>query len=388
MNNGKLKSVSLAALSAAVLLTGCGKIDGNATVVTVKNGDTTDTISLGYANFAARYQQSMYDQYLLGYYGEGMWTSDMSGSGSTLEEETKEGVLEDLEEQYLAKAHAADYNISLTDEQTKKIDDAVEKFLAANSKETLDIMGATTDTVKEYLTGRTYYTLVSEAAKKAEGANISEDDCWMRTFTYVLFDTTGNTDEDGNLVEYTDEELAELKANAEALVQSEDFDTDVEKYGVTSSTYSYLKGETEDNTMDMAIIKAVESLKEGEVSSVIEIDGVGYYVLRLDADHDEEASESKKTTLESEAFTALMDSWKDEITWTVDEKVWAEVKFDSLFKAPEQEEEADTSAGTTEEAAEESVSEEETTEETSGEAAEETETTDDTAEENAESDEN
>ena len=93
MENSKLKSVGIAALSAAVLLTGCGQINANETLVTIKNGDTTDTISLGYGNFAARYQQSMYDQYLIGYYGEGMWKQDMSGSGSTLQDDTKDGVL-------------------------------------------------------------------------------------------------------------------------------------------------------------------------------------------------------------------------------------------------------------------------------------------------------
>ena len=67
MNKRKLKTACIAALSATMLLTGCGKLNGNADLMTIKNGDKTETISLGYANFAARYQQSMYDQYLLSY---------------------------------------------------------------------------------------------------------------------------------------------------------------------------------------------------------------------------------------------------------------------------------------------------------------------------------
>lgn len=348
MNNGKIKSVGLAALSAAVLFTGCGQIDKNATLVTIKNGDATDTISLGYGNFAARYQQSMYDQYLLSYYGEGMWSSDMTGSGTTMQDETKSSVLDDMEEQYLAKAHAADYGVSLSEDQNKAIDDAVAKFLTDNSEESLEEMGATTETVKEYLENRTYYTLVQNAAKEAADPDISEEDCWMRSFTYVLFDTTGKKDEDGNLVEYTDDEIKNLKTQAEDLAKSEDFDGDVEKLGVSTSTYSYLKGESEDSSMDMEIIKAAEKLKEGEISSVVDIDGVGYYVIRLDKDHDQEASDNKRSSLQSEAFTALMDSWKEEITWTVDEDAWAEVKFDSLFKAVEEESE-ETTEETTEE---------------------------------------
>ena len=393
MMNSKIKSAGLAVLSAAVLFTGCGKLDQNATLVTIKNGDTTDTISLGYGNFAARYQQSMYDQYLLSYYGEGMWSSDMTGSGTTMQDETKESVLDELEKQYLAKAHAADYNVSLSDDQKKAIEDAAEKFMADNSDETIKVLGATTDIVKEYLENRTYYSLVEKAAKEAADPDISEEDTWMRSFTYVLFDTNGKKDDDGNTVEYTEEEIANLKSQAEDLSKSEDFDGDVEKLGVTTSKYSYLKGEKEDDTMDMAIIKAAEKLGEGDVSSVIEIDGAGYYVLRLDQDHDEDASASKRAALQTEAFEKLMDTWKEEITWTVDEDLWKKVEFDTLFKAPEKEEEetpetttdaTEATEETTEETAEESTEEvtEESTEETVEESTEET--TEDSTEETTE----
>lgn len=381
MKKAYVKSACIAALSASVLLTGCGKLDPNETLVTIKDGDKTDTISLGLGNFAARYQQSMYDQYLLSYYGEGMWKQDMSGSGSTLQDETKDGVLDELEEQYLAKAHAADYNISLTDDQKKAIEDAANKFISDNDKESLEQMGATVDTVKEYLEYRTYYTLVADAAKKEADKDIKEDDCWMRTFSYVLFDTTNKSTEDGSVEPLTDDEILEKKANAKALAEAEDFDAEVETLGATKESYSYLKGEEEDGTMDMEIIKAAEALKEGEVSSVIEVKDAGYYVIKLESDHDSDASENKRSSLQTEAFNTLMDSWKEAIEWTVDEKVWEKVQFTSLFKAPEKEEEStkETEA-TTEESTEETV--EEKSEDTTEEATEET--TEDTTEDNSE----
>ena len=116
--NRKFTTAGVAALTAAVLFTGCGSINGKATLATLTTADgTKETVTLGYGNFAARYQQSMYDQYLLAYYGEKMWSSDMSGSGKTLAEDTKESVLDDIEGQYLAKLHAADYGVELSDEQ-------------------------------------------------------------------------------------------------------------------------------------------------------------------------------------------------------------------------------------------------------------------------------
>lgn len=390
MKKAYLKSAGIAALSAVVLFTGCGKLNPNETLVTIKNGDKTDTISLGLGNFSARYQQSMYDQFLLSYYGEDMWKQDMSGSGSTLQDETKDGVLSDLEEQYLAKAHAVDYGISLSDEQNKAIDDAVAKFMSDNSEESLAEMGATTETVKEFLEYKTYYNLVSEAAKKEADKDITEDDCWMRTFSYVLFDTKSKTTEDGNVEEVTDEEKVELKANAKALSQAEDFDAEVESLKLTADTFSYLKGEESDDTMDMEIIKAAEKLKEGEVSGVIEISDVGYYVIHLDKDHDTDASETKRSSLQTEAFNTLMDSWKEAIEWTVDEKVWEKVQFTSLFKAPEKEEESseetteEATEEVTEETSEESTEAEETEENTEESTEEETEQSEDASEESVE----
>ena len=337
MNAERIKSAGIAALSAAVLFTGCSNINPNATLVTVNDGKgTKETISLGYGNFVARYQQSMNDLYLMPYYGEGMWKTDMTGTGTTLEETTKDGVLKDLEEQYLAKKHAADYKVELTDDQNKAIADAAAKFVSDNSAETLEAMGATEDYVKQYLEEKTIYSLVSDAAKKEADPDISDEDCWMRKFTYVVFDTTGTTDENGAVVEYTDDEIAEMKSNAKKLSKSEDFDATVEELGATASTFSYLKGEDADDTLDMTIIDAAEKLSEGDVSDVIEVDGVGYYVIRLDADHDEDASKTKRESLQTEAFNKLMDGWKEEITWKVNDKAWDKVKFDSLFKAPEE----------------------------------------------------
>lgn len=381
MNKNIIKSTGIAALAAAVLFTGCSKFNPDTTLVTINTGDgTKDTISLGYGNFAARYQQSMYDQFLLAYYGEGMWSTDMTGTGSTMEDDTKEGVLEDIESQYLAKLHASDYGITLTDEQNTAIAEAAAKFISDNPKETMEIMGATEEYVKQYLEYRTYYSLVSNAAMEEAGQTIADEDCWMRTFSYVLFDTTGTTDEEGNAVEYTEEEIADLKAQAEELAAADDYSAKAEELEVTASTYSYLKGEEEDDTMDMAIIEAAEALDEGDTSDVIEIEGVGYYVIHLDADHDEDASQSKKESLESDAFNELMETWKAAITWTVDEKAWAKVEFDTLFKTIETETEETTEETTTEETTE-------ATEETEVEDTEDTSAEEDTEETSENSDE-
>ena len=297
-----------------------------------------------------------------------------------------------MEAQYLAKVHASDYGVEISKDQKNDIAEAAKKFISDNDKESLKAMGATEEYVKEYLEYRTYYALVSEAAKDASDADIKDEDCWMRSFSYVLFDTTGKTDADGNKTDLTDDEIAEMKTQAKELSTSEDFDAKVEELGLTTQNFSYLKGESEDEAMDMSVIEEAEKLKEGEQSGVIVVEGTGMYVIKLTSDHDEDASNSKRETLQGEAFDKLMEQWKEAITWKVSDKAWEQVQFDSLFKAPETKEdsmedsketEATTAPEESTEVTEETTEEtedttadgetEETSEETSDETTEETE---------------
>lgn len=336
-------------VGASVCLAGCG-IDKDATLIDVNNGEAK--ITLGYGNFAARYQQAMYDQFLGSMYGKDMWTRDMSGQGSTFEDETKTGILNDIEEQYLCKAHAADYQVALSDEDNKAISEAVDKFYQDNSKETLEVMGATKELVKEYLENRTIVSRVQSAIKEEANIQVSDDECWQRSFSYVLFSTASTTDDAGNEIPASDADIKEQKEAAKALSEAEDFDAAAEESELSVATYSYTKGESEDSSFDMAVIKSAEKLKEGEVSSVIEVEGTGYYVIRLDADHDAEASESKrdsiKSTKENEYYDEVLTGWQDATTFTVDEKQWSKVKFDTLFKAIETEETDESEAGAAE----------------------------------------
>lgn len=380
MNAKKLVTSALAVmLGASVAMTGCGSINKDATLVEINDGE--DTLSLGYGNFVARYQQSIYDQYLMAYYGESMWTSDLAGDGSTYQETIKSSILDSMEEQYLCRTHAEEYGVTLSDDDNTAIAEAVASFMSDNPEETLEVMGATEEYVTRFLEDRTYAARVKTAVEESADVEVTDDECWERGFSYVLFSTAATTDSDGNTVELTDEEKTALADSAAQLAAAEDFDATAEALSVEVMSANYLKGETEDSTFDMAVIEAAEALTtEGEISPVVEVEDKGYYVLRLDADHDEDASETERESLleskQSDYYDTTLDSWKEEITWTVDEKAWAKVQFDTLFSTLETEEETEeTSEETTEETTEETSEEttEDTTEETTEESTEETE---------------
>ena len=139
MFRNRIAKAAAGVLAAAVLLAGCGGIDKTATLVTINGGE--DTITLGYGNFAARTAQAQYDLVYRMFYGDSYW-SQAVGEG-TMETMVKEDVLTAIEDQYLLRQHAADYGVSLNEEQTDAIDSAVAEFLADNTKEGLAQLGAT-----------------------------------------------------------------------------------------------------------------------------------------------------------------------------------------------------------------------------------------------------
>jgi foldase protein PrsA len=135
-------------------------------------------------------------------------------------------------------------------------------------------------------------------------------------------------------VEYTDDEKAQLSDTAAAIAASDDFDTAVTDAGYTVSTATYGSAEDEDAQLDTEVLEAADNLKEGEVSGVVETDSA-YYVVRLDSECDEDATATKKEEMISEKqedyYDDIVDGWKDEVTWTLNEKEWNKVTFDKHF---------------------------------------------------------
>ena len=330
MKNRMTKAMIATLLSGVMLLTGCG-INKNATLV---NAGENDKISLGYGTFVAKYTQSMYDGVYLGYMGEEMWSQEQDGT--TMENMVKQNVMDMMEEMYLLRAHAEEYDVKISEKEQKAITKAAKEFLKANAQETLDEMCATQEIVEEYLTNQTYMSKVTEAVKQAAEVSVEDEDAAQRGISYVVFSVADTTDENGETVVISDEEKAELKAKAKSVAKAEDFAAAAEEAGVEVKTTSYGK---DDATLPEKVIKAADALKEGEISAAIGVKDDGYYVVRLDKELDEEATAEKRESLEEqqrdEYYDSVLEGWKKDFTWEVNDKQWKKVKFDALFIAPE-----------------------------------------------------
>lgn len=73
-------------------------------------------------------------------------------------------------------------------------------------------------------------------------------------------------------------------------------------------------------------------------SGVVETDK-GYYVIRLDSEFDQKATDEKKDEIigqrQQELYQKVCDEYTSDFKFDIDKKVWKQVKFDNHFKAKE-----------------------------------------------------
>ena len=325
-----------------------------------------DEVTLGFANFMARYQQAQYDTNYISWFGSDMWSQDLYGSGNTFEEDVKDEIMSNLETYILLYHHMGDYGVEFTEDDQTAVDEAAAQFISDNTEDAINQIGATEEYVAQMLT---YYTVADrmyDAIIAEADTEVSDEEAAQRTFSYVQVEKnttedTGDSEEDTETEsdttsdvedEKTDEEiLAEVQAFQKASVK-EDMETAAEEYGYTVSTESYGSAEDTDLTLDTEVYETADKMKkEGKISDVIETDSY-YYVIRLDSNFDEEATETEKQSIISERQSALYSSvlagYEAEVTWIVDDELWEQVKFDDFFTTDPGEEETEGETSDTE----------------------------------------
>lgn len=244
--------------------------------------------------------------------------------------------------------------------------EAAEKFLADNSKEAIEQMGATQEYVEEMLRLNTIQSKMRKAMDAEVDTEVSDEEAAQKTISYVRVSNTSTTDEEGNSKEYTEEEKEALKQEVETFAASakEDMKAAAETAGYTVSEASYGKDE---ESLDAALIEAADKLKDGELSGVITGEDA-FFVVRMDSTFDEEETEKRKdeivTERKNDHYTEMCDKYKEGVKFELNEKEWAKVKFDDLFTM-KQAEASDTESDVTgDNATEDAGSEEDTGDET------------------------
>lgn len=333
MKARRLLPLLMAAVLGVSALTGCGNsIDAKSVGATLDGQE----ISMGFMNFMARYQQAIYDGQFSSMFGDqDIWSQDLFGEGTDTETSVKNSVSENIENFYVLEKHMADYKVEITEEELAKMDEAAETFMNDNSKKAIKQLGATKEYVKEMLRLSTIQSKMRSAMDAEVDTNVTDEEAAQKKISYVQVGCKSKTDENGETVDYTDEEKENIKKEVEAFqaAAADDFKTAAENAGYTASEATF--GDNDESyTLDDAVIEAAKKLKEGEISEVISTDD-NYYVVRMESAFDEEATENKKKSIvtdrKNDHYTEVLDGYKENVKYELNEEEWAKVKFDELF---------------------------------------------------------
>ena len=339
---------ALAGVMSVGMLTGCGSktLDGTKTVATV---DGTD-IPLGVVSLYAREQQQQTTSMYLSFMGsaDNIWdqTAD-EDSGETYGDQAVTSSLESIEKMYILKEKTADYNVELTDDDETAIADAASQFMAANSEDTIKELGVTEDQVKTLLELQTIQKKMYDPVVAEGNITVSDDEANQTTFTYVSISTSGDdvTDEDKETKKEQAQEILDKMKEDPTADMSEVAKNVDDSYSAVQGNFTTKEGEDDEEDSTGAaypdeVLSVLRGLKDGEVADdIIETD-TGYYVVRLDKINDEDATASKRESLqnskESTYYTDTTNQWLDDADVKVVKKVLKTLKItDShTFTAP------------------------------------------------------
>lgn len=330
--NMKLKRLAALVLAGAMCFTslvGCG----------VKPDETAATlgeakVSAGFVNFVCMYQKATIDDTYGAYFGEDFWEKDMYGYGTTMEQDLKSSVMNMIHELYTMNAHVEDYKVALTDDEKAAITKAAQAFMAANSEEAIAEMGATEEYVTQMLTLYTIQSKMYDEIIVATDRNVSDEDANMRGITLVQIDLTGKYDDKGQYVKYTDEQKKAVKTTAEKIL------TEAASVGLTTAAKnnSYTASDTaynkKDSSMDKTLLEALNALKEGETSKLIETKSY-IYIATIDEEVDAKATEENRENIiaerESKLYSDKLKEWQKEDGWKVEESVINKIDFHNIL---------------------------------------------------------
>lgn len=338
--------VALAGVMVAGMLTGCGEkqLDGTKIAATV---DGTE-IPLGLVSLYARIQQAQTDAMYKSFMGRGadMWDSEADEeTGETYGEQMVSESLDALELMVVLKEKAADYGVEITDEDQTKIADAAAAFMEANGEEVISDLAVTEDQVKMLLELQTYRTRIYDPIVAESNVEITDEEVNMSAFTYVRVSASGD--------ELTEEDKTEKKEQAQEILDKvkEDPTADMteiakavdETYTSLTGKFLAVKSEDDEDSYPDEVMEVLRTLKEGEVNGELIESEDNYYIVRLDKELDEDATESKresvKSSKESDYYQETCDKWLDEADVKVETKVLKTLKVTNahtfVMKTPE-----------------------------------------------------
>lgn len=352
----KMIAAALAVSVAASMLTGCSnglssskKVDSNAGTMTQKEASTTKAMVIG--------DYDIYMDELLVYAIQALVTEGGTEAAVKANPNTyKEKALSLIRTTKILYDVTQHNDVTLDDSDMETTNNTIDNFLGSMPDGLLEKYGISEDVVRKVFTEQTYVSKFENDIKNDMGKTVQSDieekvkDYNFTIFDYILFPTVETTEDDvpatntdGSYKYVSDDAKEKAKENAEALLEELKAGGDAaslaEKYGV--SNYYFERTGYVGSFTD-SVNKAVENLKAGECSGVLE-EELGYAVIHMQTDHDEDLLKNYAYAVASDTvdsqFEKLETQWLSSIEVDPEKDmegtVWADYDLSGLAKALE-----------------------------------------------------
>ena len=340
----RMVAILLALVMVIGVMSGCGNSGGKGEKTSNGNKvlfsyDGTD-VTLKKAWIYGKMTAAQYESYYTSYFGENFWTMDMGtddeGNAITFEDYVKEQVITQIKQIIVLNNKAEEVKCSLSDDDKKQCEEYAKAFAEDESgKAILAECGATEEDMQEIYEENALASKVQEYMIKETNTEVSDDEARKTTISRVVFATT-KTDDDGNTVDMTDDEKAQVLATAqkaqEELKGGKSIADIAKEQEYTNTDETFAAGESEEGE---AFEKLLAGMKDGDITQEVQECENGYVIAQLTAYTDADATAENKESIiaerQQEKFTEVYDEWtKDlEAEWSykedVDQDLWAEL---------------------------------------------------------------
>lgn len=276
------------------------------------------------------YMQSYKDKYE-SLYGKDIWSYKIDNDGKTFELMFKDKLLEDIIYIKTICAQAEKLGISLAEDELLDVDELTATFLSTFSEAQMSEYKIDIDTVKKVYMNNLLANKIYESLTLNVDTDVSDEEARHIVLQY-LFVSNCSFDEDGNRIEFTEEQLDLAKEKAVTLRQ---------QALAADSFYNFASENSEDKDeieitvgkgeLESDLERVAFSMKNGEISEVIESKN-GFYILYSVSNLDREATDTAKEELiskrQEEAFNTTYKDWIDNTKVKINKKIWNDISFD------------------------------------------------------------
>lgn len=339
---GSKKNIILIAVLAAVVLIVCGAVGFeklHKDVIITLDNKKLYLDDLIYYIYMQESQANMMQQYF------GNWDWDAAyDEEKTMREAISEQILDQAIRDELLYEEAKKEGLTLTEEDEEAINSSIEEITASFTSKKRNKLGLTKSNLKSILTklslAQQYQEKKSEEFEVDEQAirgEIDEKD-YEEYKVNTIFISTETTNEDGESVDMTEEEKQKAYDKIAALLdkakETKDFTTLVGEEETQLQAAEEL-WEKDDTYLSEADMKKVLSMKNGEVTDVLEGES-GYYIIRMVdnecSDSYEQAVSDKVQEKREEMFEEqLYNPLKEEHTYEINTSAWEKITLGTVI---------------------------------------------------------